>query len=162
MLIFLLKNKSKEVFIGLIITIILFSYRNIYPKVRIDWNKETRFFGFEEKALSQIIKDNSKKEDKVYLLGLNSNLYSLSERIPPKRWFDNFGWYLEIEEVQEEILERWQEELPEIILWKTPAQGKWYELGVYQPKKITDFIIKNYNRENEPYSGVTLWRLNIK
>ncbi|MFH1827575.1 MAG: glycosyltransferase family 39 protein, partial [bacterium] len=58
---FLLKNKFKEVSISLIIVLIIFSSRNIYSKVRIDWGKETRFFGFEEKRLSQIIQQESGK-----------------------------------------------------------------------------------------------------
>ncbi|MFC1624890.1 hypothetical protein ACFL15_00780 [Patescibacteria group bacterium] len=156
---FIVKQEPKILFYITTLLLLFFSFRNIYPKIKSDWGKETRFIGFEEKALSSIIKNNTSKEERVLFLGLNSNLYSLSERVPPKRWFDNFGWYLEIDRVQEEIIERWNDNLPRVIFWKKPLQGEWYELGVYQPKKITDYIIENYNMDVEVYPDVYLWRI---
>lgn len=158
-LIFFLNEKEKKVFISIFLSLILSVYFISIPKIKTEWKKETRFLGFEEKMISKIIEENSDCKDKVYLFGSYSNLYIMANRIPPKRWFDNFGWYLEIDGVQEEILLRWREDLPQIILWQTPLVGQWFDLGVYQPKQISEFILKNYNRINEPYPGITLWKL---
>jgi hypothetical protein len=99
------------------------------------------------------ISEVSKKEDKIFLLGLPSSLYTLSDRLPAKPWIDNFGWYFEIPGVQEEMLARWKNNMPKSIFWQTPQEGNWYDLGVYQPKLVTEFITKNYNKDGE------VWRL---
>jgi|GEM_PF-1174625 len=156
---FLVEDNIKIFFTCFILFLAIFLYRNIYPKIISDWGKEARFSGFEEKMLTQVIQENSNEGDKVFFIGLNSNLYVSSQRIPPKRWFDNYGWYLEIGGVEEEILSRWNQNPPKVIFWKLPLQGEWYELGVYQPDEITRYIFDNYNRVSEPYPGVYLWNL---
>jgi|WetSurSiteA1Bulk_404760.scaffolds.fasta_scaffold05777_2 hypothetical protein len=137
--------------IGLIAFLIL-----VKPIILRDWQKEPRFYGKSDLDNAKII-SNIIKNDKVYLLGLNSSLYTFSRTLPPKRWFDNYGWYLEVPGVQEEILARWKLDLPKYVFWKEPDMGPWYEIGVYQPAKIASFVKANYNRKGEPIKGVSLW-----
>lgn len=105
-----------------------------------DWGEETRFWGKEEEKIAGVIRDVTKKDDLVYLLGPQSGLYVLSGRLPPKPWADNFVWYLEIPGVQEEIVKRWEENSPVVVFTNNIQEGNWYDLGTYRPQKIVDWI----------------------
>lgn len=129
------------------------------PVIARDWQKEARFYGQEEREMAQIITDRVNKEEKVYLLGLSSSLYVMSDRLPPKRWSDNFAWYLEIPGVQEEIISRWEGNPPKVIFWRTPFPGNWFDLETYQPKKIVSWIEQNYTKKEEVKPGIWLWIL---
>lgn len=127
------------------------------PVLARDWQKEARFYGREEKEMAQIISKKVPKDERTYLLGLHSGLYVMADRLPPKRWTDNFGWYLEILGVQEEIIGRWEENPPKAVFWQDPSPGNWFDLGTYQPKKITEWIEKNYTRQEEVKTAIWLW-----
>lgn len=105
-----------------------------------DWGKETRFWGNEEEKIAGVIKDVTKKDDLVYLLGPQSGLYVLSGRLPPKPWTDNYSWYLEIPGVQEEIIKRWEKNKPKMVFTNNVEEGNWYDLGTYRPQKIVNWI----------------------
>jgi hypothetical protein len=130
------------------------------PTLKCNWQRETRFYGADDFEMAQSIREEVPKEEKVFLLGLHSGLYTLADRLPPKPWTDNFGWYLEIPEVQEKIISRWQRNKPRAIFWREPNPGNWFDLGTYQPQKITDWIEKNYTKKEEIKSGVWLWKRN--
>ncbi|OGY11140.1 MAG: hypothetical protein A3D26_03225 [Candidatus Blackburnbacteria bacterium RIFCSPHIGHO2_02_FULL_44_20] len=136
-------------FLGLI-------YWTIWPWVRLEWNAETRFYGKEDLKLSAELKDL--RSNKIFLQGLQSGLYALSSTTPPKPWSDNFGWYLEMPGVQEEIITKWEENPPDTVVWRTPSQGNWHDLGTYQPTKIVNWISKNYMKEKELQPGIWVWR----
>ena len=119
---------------------------------------EARFWGQSEISLAQTIQNETKKDETLYLLGLDSNLYTLSSRLPNTPWLDNFGWYLEIPGVQEEVLVSFEKKPPAKIFWKTPDEGNWYDIGTYQPQMITDWIRENYVKEKEIMKGVWEWR----
>lgn len=128
------------------------------PVIAQGWQKEARFYGQEDISLADKIADLTNIDDRVFLLGLHSELYVLSNRLPPKRWTDNFGWYLEIPGVQEGIIIRWEENPPDVVVWRTPNPGNLFDLGTYQPKKIASWFESNYTRNEEVKSGVWLWR----
>ncbi|MDO8503199.1 MAG: glycosyltransferase family 39 protein [bacterium] len=131
----------------------------IHPSVlRRDWQKEARFFGQEDKMLAQKIEEATPQGERVFLLGLNSNLYSMAEALPPKRWTDNFGWYLEVSGVQEKILSRWEDSPPALVFWRTPSPGNWFDLGTYQPKKIAAWVEEHYTKDKEVKPGIWIWR----
>ncbi len=130
----------------------------IYPAIlRSDWQKEARFYGKEDAQLAQVIQEVTPQGGRVFFLGLHSGLYSMAGVLPSKRWTDNFGWYLEIPGVQEEIISRWEENSPAIVFWRTPSPGNWFDLGTYQPKKIARWIEEHYTKEKEIKPGVWLW-----
>ena len=110
--------------------------------LRTDWRGETRFWGKEDVKLAEIIKKETKPDDKIFLLGPHSGLYVLANRLPPKIWSDNFGWYLEIPGVQEKIIARWQENPPTAVFTSELQSGNWYDLGTYRPQKIVDWLGK--------------------
>lgn len=126
------------------------------PLITVSWDKEARFMSFKDIELAAKIKKIA-GVNKIYLLGLNSNLYVLSGTLPPKPWVDNFGWYLEIPGVQEEVLLKWDENPPYYIIWRKPSAGNWFDLGVYQPQKFVDYFKMHYNFKEELEPEVGVW-----
>lgn len=118
------------------------------PVLKTDWGKEARFWGNEDERIAKVIKDVTKKDYLVYLLGPQSGLYALSGRLPPKPWTDNFVWYLEIPGVQDEIIKRWEENKPKVVFTTNIQSGNWFDLGTYRPQKIVDWIKKEKIHEN--------------
>lgn len=130
------------------------------PLLATDWQKEARFYGLKDTDLARQIADVTNSRDKVFLFGLHSGLYVLADRLPSKRWTDNFAWYLEIPGVQEEVLSRWEINPPNVIFWRQPDKGNWFDLGAYQPQRIVEYINNHYNFEGELVPGVQTWRRN--
>lgn len=120
---------------------------------------ENRFYGNNEQKLSQQLTNLSGKDDKVYLLGVDSINYVLSNRVPSKPWIDNYVWYLEIPGMQEKVIEGLKKTPPKVILLKKAHIGNWYGLGTYRPKKIVEYITLNYEKINEIYGEIEIWTL---
>lgn len=117
------------------------------PVLKTSWRKETRFWNYNGINLAHVVQEKVDKSETVYLLGPNSLLYVLSDRLPPKPWIDNFGWYFEIPGVQESVIESWKKNPPGLVIWQDPQPGNWYDLGTYRPQKIVDWI-RNEKIEN--------------
>lgn len=145
------KTKTKVYFLLLIPFVVLVSnFKNLqYESVRF-WNNGDLF-------LAKQIERETKKGAPIYLLGLNSNLYAFSDRFPNKPWVDNFGWYLEIAGVQESVVRSFESDPPQAVYWRTADSGNWYDIGAYQPKMITDWILKNYKKKIEIQKGIWEW-----
>ncbi len=153
-----LVNKSGKALAVLVLSYLFIFAFTFLPSLSSNWRQETRFWGKSDFELGQLIKENTKEGDKIFLLGLQSGLYVFADRLPSKPWIDTFGWYYEIPGIQEGVIESWKINPPRDIYWKTPDSGNWYDLGSYQPKKITSWVILNYNKEKEVVFGVWLWR----
>jgi len=137
-------------------TILLMGFLLI-GQVKVGWQKEARFWGrddfYKVENLKKIIGD----EKEVYLLGLPSQYYVIGNFLPPKPWFDNFGWYLEILGEQEKILKSWEDNPPGYIIRQIPKSGNWYDLGVYEPEKIVGYIKENYVVKDK-LGNVEIWQ----
>lgn len=127
------------------------------PVLERDWHTEPRFYTQDDIVLAKLIEDRVTGDKSVYIFGLHSGLYSLSNSLPPRRWTDNFAWYLEISGVQDEVISRWEDNPPKYVVWRTPSQGNPFDLGTYQPQKIAGWIEKNYTRKEEIKSGIWVW-----
>jgi hypothetical protein len=113
-----------------------------------DWRKDDRFGLIDSIESNQI----------VYLINIHSANYVFKNTLPPKPWYDNYGWYLEIPGQQEKIIKSWIENPPTVIYWKKEDVGNWYALGVYKPKLISKWIEDNYFKEIEVSKDIWLWR----
>lgn len=122
-----------------VLYLVLIAFYIIKPAAS-NWGKETRFWGKDEEKTADMIKNNTKPNGLVYLLGPQSGLYVLSRRLPPKPWSDNYVWYLEIPGVQENVIKGWEANKPKIVFTNNVQQGNWYDLGTYRPQKIVDWI----------------------
>lgn len=151
--IYLCKYFTDKIFIVLFM-IPFFSLFLSFKSLRFD---EARFWTQTNLRLANVIQKETPKDKPVYLLGLDSDLYAFANRLPNSPWLDNFGWYLEIPGVQENVIKSFTQNPPSSIFWVIPENGNWYDIGTYQPKKITDWIQKNYNKDKEVEAGVWKW-----
>lgn len=147
-------------FAGILVCILFFLFLIPYvykPAFQREWHAEPRFYAFQDKQLASVISQKIDGSQNIYLLGLPAQLYVMTGTVPPKPWTDNFGWYLEISGVQEEILYRWDQKPPDFIVWRQPSPGNWFDLGTYQPKKIVQWIENKYTKREEAQAGIWLW-----
>lgn len=115
----------------------------------------TRFYGPQDLKIAATVA--SQTSHKIYLLGLSSLIYVMSEKLPPKPWVDNYIWYMEIPGIQEKVITGMENEPPGVIFWNPPDKGNWYDLGVYQPQKITNYIKGNYQYTGDIDKGIQIW-----
>lgn len=147
--------RSKGTLVLVILPVVVASlllWKNIIPSLSL----ETRFYGQEDIQLADIIKKYN-SSDELFLLGINSLQYSLTNKLPVKPWVDNYIWYMEIPGVQENVLSGLEQSNPKIIFRRSPELGNWFDLGVYQPKKIVDYINMNYNKTEVINQGIEIW-----
>ncbi|MDO8619130.1 MAG: glycosyltransferase family 39 protein [Candidatus Daviesbacteria bacterium] len=151
----MLSSSPKKIYLILIIAISLSLVSLIFKN---EVGNGIRFYGEEEKQLAEIIKQKTKPDEKIWLQGPISLEYVLAGRQPSKPWLDNFGWYLEIPGVQEEIISGMEEDQTKFVFWQVPQPGNWYAIGTYQPKQVTDFIRNNFNKVEVLGSGIEIWQ----
>ena len=130
----------------------------IIPVIKSSWHREVRFWSTIELETAQVVEQKLSGSNNLFLLGPNSIYYVLTETLPPKPWLDNFGWYWEIPGVAKETLAFWDLNPPDYVLAEKPQTGQWYELGVYRPQLITNWLIKNYNQKELINDNLTLWQ----
>lgn len=147
--------KTKWIIGSVVIFLVLWQHYIASPVLKE--GTDVRFYGAREKTLAAKIVNITEYNDRVYLLGLPSSIYAFADRVPPKRWVDNYGWYLEIPSVQEEVLSRWSQEPPKVILMASQDKGPWYEIGVYMPEKIKNWIIARYTEGEKLEGGISVW-----
>lgn len=134
---------KKPIFIYVYLILLVF----LIPK---DWGRNTRFIDDNKLSIQ--------KSEKIYLLGPHSLNYVISNNIPPKPWFDNFGWYFEIPGIQQKMVDGWKIDPPQYIYWSIPKNGNWYDLGTYQPKEVVKYIKNNYQKFEEQ-NEVEIWKI---
>ncbi len=122
------------------------------------WGLQARFWTTTDLKLAYDIKQISNNKS-IYLLGPSSSLYVYSDLLPPKPWTDNFGWYLELPNVQEEIIAGWENDPAEYVFWQQPQLGNWYDLATYQPRQITDWIKTNYTNIGNLDENIQIWKI---
>lgn len=150
------KNFSKIYALFIFVALFLM----ILPLITISWGKETRFFSKKDEEIVELIKKEVSQDEKVFLLGLNSSYYVFANRIPPKPWIDNFGWSYETPGIQEKVIKGFEKDLPDKIFVRTPAKGNWFDLGVYMPSKIVEWIGANYNLKEVTQQNFEIWQRN--
>lgn len=148
------KNLNYNLKLKLGITLLLVSLGIFFVVGRWQFNNTVVFA--DNHKITESIKNYTKENERVFLLGLPSGYYIFANRLPPKNWSDNFGWYLEIPGIQDWVIKGFIETPPKVIYWKIPEHGNWYDLGVYQPKKITEYIKSNYDKK-EQIEGIEIW-----
>lgn len=129
----------------------------VKPVLATEWRTETRFWGRSDLELAGKISQRVPGGQTVFFFGTQSAVYAFSNVLPTKPWADNFGWYLQIPEVQEEIISRWENNPPSVIVWNTPRNGNWFDLATYQPQKITKWVNEGYTKKEEIAPGIWVW-----
>lgn len=139
--------------IGMLYALLL--WKDYRPFIGVE---TARFYDNEEQDLARFISQNTKQNDRIYFLGPHSMLYVLSDRLPPKPWIENFTWHFEIPGMQEKQIAGFENEQNLVIFKQAPLNGNWYDLGVYQPKKIQEYINTNFEVVNRNQEGIEVWK----
>lgn len=137
-----LKGNILVKYLTVISVVVILIVLKVYPGVI---GYQSRFYTASEIQTAELVRSLTQANEKVYLLGLHSSIYVFANRLPAKPWVDNFGWYLEIPGVQENILKQFENNPPKLILHKIPQNGEWFGLSTYRAKEISGYMRKNYN-----------------
>lgn len=152
----LIARNKKHFVLAFIAIFILINFQYL----KSNWNGQTRFLQKQDLVRLEVIKNLTLDSKNIYLLGLPSHYYAFLEKTPPKPWFDNYGWYFEVPNQQLEVLEKWSKNPPQKIIWQFPQSGNWYEIGVYQPATIAEWIKNNYTLLGNVDGEFDIWKLN--
>lgn len=151
-----LKSKFFQViFIVSFIVIFIFAMR-FYIK---NWGHQIRFFEKEIYQTAGILKEINPSGKPLYIQNGPDQIFPIASLLPPKPWADEFPWYLELPNVQDQIVEGLKDDPPLFIVFKPYEPGEPYEIGAYRPLEINQFITTNY--QNFLQISDTLW-LKIK
>lgn len=148
------KEHIKIVLLPFLLAIVILVRGNIKT-----FNLPARFYGPEEMKQVKGINNETKPGDKIYLIGVPSIEYILTNHLPAKPWVDNYVWYMEIEGLQDKIIKGLDLEKPQVVFWKTPISGNWYDLGTYQPKMIVEYIKNNYQKTGNLNEDIEIWKI---
>lgn len=99
---------------------------------------QVRFFDAKVLAFNLLLNKAISKSSKVYFYNVSSNYWVFSDLLPIKPWADHFPWYLELNEVQENIVANIK--YADYVAYKSENSGSQYELGVYKPIRISDYV----------------------
>lgn len=128
------------------------------PVFKRDVGVEARFWDSDTLSFSQKLKEETDGKS-TFILGLPSSIYVFSDTVPPKPWVDNYGWYFEVPGFQESTIADWNKNKPNYVVTRDPEQGNWYDLGVYRPKQVMNWIEKGYEKKEQLDKGVWLWQM---
>lgn len=139
------------IFVLSVLLFVVISWRGIV------FSQEVRFYDKSDLELTKKLQNFLKKDDITYFLGVHSGQYILTKTYPPKPWIDNYIWYMEIPGVQDKVIAGLDSKKVKYIFWKKPEKGQWFELGTYQPQKVTEYIKTNYIKYNEINGSIEVW-----
>ena len=120
-----------------------------------NWRQEARFF---EKDIIQAVvflERITNPDQPIYIQNGPDQILPLANRLPVKPWADEFPWYLETKDVQDKVLAGIITQNSKFIIFKPYDTGPTYELGVYRPQEIADYLDENY--QNLIEISDTLW-----
>lgn len=150
-----LKQKMHSmIFVLSVLLFVVISWRGIV------FSQEVRFYDKSDLELTKKLQNFLKKDTVTYFLGIHSGQYILTRTYPSKPWVDNYVWYMEIPGIQDKVIGGLGNSKVEYIFWKKPQNGRWFELGTYQPRKVTKYIKTNYTKITEVNGSIEVWQRN--
>jgi hypothetical protein len=130
----------------------------VRPYIPSQFAPTTRFFSESDNRLVFEINKIIPSGSVVYFFNLPSQLYGRTKTIPPKPWLDNYGWYFEMPNVESQVIELWSKTPPKYIVWKEKLVGNWYDIGVYEPKKLVAWILDHYEKRFQVDENIWIWK----
>ncbi len=150
-------NKRRIYVIFLILSALLFL---MISQKDINFSNNVRFYEKNDLELSKKISLFLDEGNLTYFLGVHSGQYILTKTFPVKPWVDNYVWYMEIPDIQDKVIDGLEKGKPKYIFWQLPQSGQWFDLGTYQPQKITEYIKINYTKFDEINGSIEVWQKN--
>ncbi len=118
-------------------------------------NNQARFFEDDIYRGAANLKSITSLSDVIYMQNNPGQILVLANRLPPKPWADEFPWYLELPGEQEKIIDAIILQNPKYVVFKPYDNGQVYDLGVYRPAKVADYLDSHY--QNLTQISDTLW-----
>lgn len=146
---------SKKQFILVTFFIGFVLYYIAKPGVQL-W--QVRFWGTSEFVLASQINEIVPASSSLFLLGVPSQYYILTNHVPPKPWLDNYGWYYEMPGATGRVFDSFEQNPPDYIIRREPEAGNWYDLGTYEPKSLVSWIKETYDMHTEIRPGLWVWK----
>lgn len=106
---------------------------------------EIRFFEPEILAAAHVLELTTDKKEPVYIQNGPDQILALASRLPVKPWADEFPWYLENSSLQNTIVRSIIRDKTKFIVFKPYDQGEKYDLGVYRPNEIANYLDRQYS-----------------
>src|SRR3989338_5518695 len=133
----------KAIFLVSFLFLLAFSFRFLV----INWGQEVRFFERDIFKAAKYIQEIIKPSDLTYIQNGPDQILPLAKRLPPKPWADEFPWYLELGSTQERIIASLEDQKPKFVIYKPYLSGKPFDLGVYRPSLLADYVDIRYRQE---------------
>lgn len=133
----------------LVILFFLITTLIIYKNILLNWQKPERFFEPSIQKTAVWVKENTQKNDRIFVFNSEENIYFLSQRLPSTPWAINFSWYLEIPGLQERIIQGIKTQKPKYIIFQPFLPGGEYKIGSYRPTLLSEYILTNYKKVKE-------------
>lgn len=109
---------------------------------RLHFNKPDRFFEKETLEAASWLRENTQKEEKIFILNSWDHLYALSETLPAvSPWVPTLPWYLEYDKIQKGTTADLELQKPSLIVFEPYRREG---LGSYKPEMINRFLVENY------------------
>lgn len=118
-----------------------------------NFNEGTRFFENDVSEVTDFVKYNTQKGDRIFVLNYWDNIYSLTDTVPATNpWIPQLSWYTEAPNIQDTMVEGLVNNPPKIIVFKPYTN---YGLSSYIPTKVYQYVTDNYQL-NSKIDGVEM------
>lgn len=146
-----LRTSERTVFyIGLILIAVF-----ILRQALRDFRGGTRFYEPKVLKIADYIKENTSKDEKIYVANAWDSLYVLSDTVPGTRpHVPYLPWYLEIPFIQQAMAVSLELSQPKLIIQSEYSDSG---LGSYKPSHLDKFISENYS-PTDKIDGYLIWR----
>lgn len=131
------------------ILLLIYSLFSISRLTFRSWHHPDRFLepAVYQFAVRVVLETN--EDEPVLLVNGPELAYVLSNRVPPKPWFTQFPWFLELRGFQDRVVESFkQQRLTQVILTPYLNEGE-FAPGSYQPKKLLEYVSRLSNDSND-------------
>ena len=123
-----------------------------------NWNRESRFFDTAVYDEATQLKTSIPPAATAYFHNTPSQYMVASGILPVKPWADTFPWYMELPGMQDTIISSMEKETVEWVIVSEFLEGDRYDLGVYNPSIIDDYIHSHFDKYREVNERITIFR----
>ena len=141
---------SWKVFLSLYLAGSLILFAGFFMR---NWREGTRFFEADVSEVASYVRNNTKPNDKIFVLNWWDNIYALADREPSVNpWVPQLSWYMEIPGIQERIVADLMTSPPKFIIYYPYTKSG---LSSYIPPKVFEYITSHYSLK-EKVDGVEI------
>lgn len=123
-----------------------------------NFNQPPRFFSRSTVVLGDYLDRILPNDTPIFFYNTPANLMISAQLLPSKPWVDNFPWYMELPGVQEQIVDSLEKNHVRYVVFTKFAKGSEYELGVFKPKLIDQYIYDHFKPNSIVTDQIQVWQ----